>query len=90
MDLIHLSVIIAFSRSSLIMDNVLCKLFSYSLSCFPRLLYRYSSLVAPERIYTAILLNGQWFEQTHIGRRLLVSMFIFVFVRATYEIAFIE
>ena len=85
---IHLIIKINDTSPSLIWDNLLCKSLNYLLSSFTRLVYWLISLISIERLYTTVSLRGQWFKQPHIARRLIVFVFLGVFITDLYEVFF--
>ncbi len=88
--LIHLSLIITSLHSHTTLDTVLCKLLSYLLSCSSRIPYYLSSLVAIERLYITLFLNGQWLKKPHIARRLIALTIIGITSTAAYELVFVN
>ena len=73
------------SSSSSILDDLLCKSLNYFLTSFTRLVYWLTSLVAIERVYLTIFINGQWLKKTRTARRLILFTFSIVFITDLYE-----
>ena len=89
--LIHLSVIIAISRSSSPwIDHLFCKLLGYLLTCLNRLNPWLSSFVALERVYSVLLFNRHWFKQPHIARSLMLWAVVLILASAVYELVFVK
>jgi hypothetical protein len=88
--LIHLSAAITNSRSYSITDHILCKVFSYSLTCSTRITFWLASFVAVERVYMTIFLNGRWLKQPHIARRIVGLIFFVILLSAAYEVVFVQ
>ena len=87
--LIHLIVKISETSSSpSVLDDILCKSFNYFLSSLTRLVYWLTSLIAIERVYMTIFINGQWLKSPRIARRLILSTLFVVFVTDLYELFF--
>ena len=89
--LIHLSVIVAISRSSSpLIDDLFCKLLTYLLTCSTRLSLWLSSFVALERVYSVVLFNRHWFKQPHIARSLMFLIVLVVLLSACDELVFVK
>ena len=88
--LIHLSLTASTVQSSPQIDNLLCKCFSYFLTCCIRLAYWLASFMSLERVYTTIFFNKQWLKQPRVARRLMALTCCAVFLSSTYELAFIR
>ncbi len=88
--LIHISVIVTGLQSHPIVDNILCKVLSYLLTCFTRLAYWLISFVAIERVYTTVFVKGQWLKKPYVARRLIASIFFIVFFSGAYELVFVK
>jgi hypothetical protein len=88
--LIHLSVMMSFPQPFSTMENVLCKVFSYLLTCSTRVTSLFSSFVALERLYITIFLNGQWFTQPRIARHLMAITLATVLLSNVYELVFVR
>ena len=88
--LVHLIVNITgtSSSSSAQTNDVLCKSFNYLLSSSSRLVYWLTSLISIERLYTTLSLRGQWLKQPRIARRLIIAIFLAVFITDLYEVFF--
>ena len=76
------------SRSSL--NTLLCKLFNYLLVTSSRMVFWLSSLIAIERVYMTLLLNGQWLKQPHIARRLIFLTSLVILGSTVYELLFYQ
>jgi hypothetical protein len=83
--LTHLTLNIT-NRSSL--NTALCKLFNYLLTSSSRMVFWLSSLIAIERVYMTLVLNGQWLKQPRIARRLILLITLFILVTSAYELFF--
>jgi hypothetical protein len=88
--LIHLTVNIANPYSYPLFDNLLCKISNYLLNSSTRITYCLSSLIAIERIYVVLFLNGQWLKKPHIARRLILFTIISILIISAYELVFIQ
>ena len=88
--LIHLTVIIAISRSSPGVDHLFCKLLNYLLTCVTRLSPWLSSFVALERVYSVVFFNRRWFKQPHIARSLMFCIVGLILLSASYELVFVK
>ena len=87
--LIHLSMTIT-GRHPHHHPQVLCKLLSYLLTCSGRIVYWLSSLVAIERVYVTLFLNGRWLNMPHIARRLIALTVTVVLTTTLYELLFVK
>ena len=87
--LIHLAVKSIAMSSSSTGNGILCKLFHYLLISSSRTVYWLSSLIAIERLYMTLFLNGRWLKKPHIARRLIALSVVGVFVTGVYESLFI-
>ena len=85
--LTHLTLNIT-NRSSL--NTLLCKLLNYLLVSSSRLVFWLSSLIAIERVYMTLVLNGQWLKQPRIARRLLLLTTLIILVSSAYELFFYQ
>ena len=88
--LIHLTVIVAISRSSPLIDDLFWKLLTYLLTCSTRLSPWLSSIVALERVYSVVFLNRHWFKQPPIARSLILCLVGMILLSASYELVFIK
>ena len=89
--MIHLALDITGVRSSsFALDNVLCKILSFLLTSSSRMVYWLSSLVAIERIYMTLFLNGRWLKKPHMARRLIIVVLLVVAVSDLHELFFIQ
>ena len=88
--LIHLTIIMGTSRSSPLVDDLLCKIFGYLLTCFARLSAWLPSFVALERVYTTLFFNKHWFKQPPIARLLMLFTLGLILLSAVYELAFVK
>ena len=88
--LIHLTVSLALFPSHPIVDDLLCKLLNYSLTCLTRIAYWLVSFVSIERAYTTVFLNKHWLKQPHIARRLMILTFGVICLDAAYELVIIK
>ena len=86
--LIHLVVILSSHSTHSIIQDIICKVLGYSLTCFTRISLWLASFVAMERVYTTMFLTKQWFKQPHIARRLMTTMVCIVLSSAAYELVF--
>ena len=88
--IIHIIINITTSRSPSIWNNILCKLLNYSLSTSSRMVYWLTSLIAIERVYMTLVVNGQWLKQPHIARRLIVFSIVSILITHVYELSFYD
>ena len=88
--LIHLTFSLVLFPSHPIIDDLLCRLLNYSLTCFTRLVYWLIAFVSLERAYTSLFLNKQWLKQPHIARRLMVCTFVAICLSAVDELLFLK
>ncbi|UJR07875.1 hypothetical protein I4U23_012157 [Adineta vaga] len=88
--LIHLTVIITGINGNQTIDNILCKVLNYSLTCSTRMVYWLVSFVAVDRVYTVVFLRGQWLKKPYIARRLLVLTFTLLAISGAYELTFMK
>lgn len=70
------------------LNNILCKLLNYLLLSTGRMVFWFSSLIAIERVYMTLVLNGQWLKQPHIARRLITLSIISILLSTVYEFLF--
>ena len=84
--LIHLAVNISASHLSLSVDGVLCKVSNFLLTASTRLIYWLSSLVAVERVYVALFVNGQWLNKPHIAQRIIALSVVTIFGVSAYQL----
>ena len=76
------------SSSSWQTNDVLCKSLNYLLSSSSWFVYWLTSLISIERLYITLSLRGQWLKQPRIARRLIVGIFLAVFISDLYELFF--
>jgi hypothetical protein len=88
--LIHLAIHITGLHSNPLVDNYLCKILSYLLTTSGRMVYWLSSLVAIERVYMTLFLNGRWLRKPHIARRLIIFIIISILISDIHEIIFVK
>ena len=88
--LIHLVVNIKGLHSHSLVDLYLCKIFSYLLTTTSRMVYWFSSLVAIERVYMTLFLNGRWLRKPHLARRLIYSTMLIILISNVHELIFVE
>ena len=61
---------------------------NYLLLSSGRMVFWFSSLIAIERVYVTLVLNGQWFKQPHIARRLIAISIIGILLSTVYKFVF--
>jgi hypothetical protein len=88
--LIHLVINITGLHSHLLVDHYLCKILSYLLTSSSRMVYWLSSLVAIERVYMTLFLNGRWLRKPHIARRLIAFTVMSILVSDIHELIFVK
>jgi hypothetical protein len=88
--LIHLAINITNLHSHHSVDQYLCKIFSYLLTSSSRMVYWLSSLVAIERVYMTLFLNGRWLRKPQIARRLIIFTFLCILISDVHELIFIK
>ena len=88
--LIHLTLNISSSYSSPMLDNALCKASNYLLTTSNRLTYWLSSLVAIERVYVALFVNGQWLKSPRIARRIIALTVLVILTVSAYQLVFVH
>ncbi|CAF1672573.1 unnamed protein product [Rotaria magnacalcarata] len=88
--LIHLTINITELHSESSLDNYLCKIFSFLLTSSSRIVYWLASLVAIERVYMTLFLNGRWLRKPHIACRLIVCTVVVVLISDIHELIFIK
>jgi hypothetical protein len=54
------------------------------------MVYWLSSLVAIERVYMTLFLNGRWLRKPHIARRLIILTVVSILVSDIHEIIFVK
>ena len=84
--LIHLAVNISASYQSFTLDGILCKVSNYLLTASTRLIYWLSTLVAIERVYVALFINGQWLNKPLIARRIIPLTVVTIFGVSAYQL----
>ena len=87
---VHLVMNIANPYSHILLDNMICKLSSYFLTSTTRIIYWLSSLIAIERIYVTLFLNGRWLKKPRIARCLILVTIITVLLVTGYELHFMQ
>ena len=88
--LTHLTLNIASRYTSPVFDNLFCKLFNYSLVSSTRLTYWLSSLIAIERLYVVLSLQGRWLKKPSTARRFLFALVLIILLCTSYELHFIR
>ncbi|CAF3381724.1 unnamed protein product [Rotaria socialis] len=89
--LIHLTINITELHSDSSLDNYLCKIFSFLLTSSSRIVYWLASLIAIERVYMTLFLNGRWLRKPHIARRLIAFTVVVVLISSDiHELIFIK
>ena len=86
--LTHLAISITSTSAASNLNNVLCKLLNYFLLSSGRMVFWLSSLIAIERLYMTLVLNGRWLKQPHIAHRLIALTIIAVLLTTLYELFF--
>jgi hypothetical protein len=86
----HLAINISGLHSHPLVDDYLCKILNYLLISSSRMVYWLSSLVAIERVYVTLFLNGRWLRKPHIARRLIVIVVISILISDIHELIFIR
>ena len=84
--LIHLAVNISASYQSFTLDGILCKVSNYLLTASTRLIYWLSTLVAIERVYVALFINGQWLNKPRIARRIIALTVVTILGVSAYQL----
>jgi hypothetical protein len=87
--LTHLTINITSHRFNPLLDIILCKLLSYLLTASSRITYWLVSLVAFERTYITLFLNGQWFKKPYVARRIIFVTLLGILSTGAYELVFI-
>ena len=85
----HIHIILS-HYSPTLTDILLCKLLSFSLTVSGRLVYWLVSLVAIERVYITLFLNGQWLKKPHIARALIVLILLVILATSVHELVFMQ
>jgi hypothetical protein len=88
--LIHLVINITELQSHPLVDHYLCKILSYLLTSSSRMVYWLSSLVAIERVYMTLFLNGRWLRKPHIARGLIIFTVVSILVSDIHELIFVK
>ena len=88
--LIHLTAHIIGFHSHPTRDAFFCKTFSYLLATSNRMVYWLSALVAIERMYMTLVVNGRWLSQAHVARRLTVLTLGSVLLSKVHELFFVK
>ena len=86
--LIHLIHSIIGGRTPSMTDEILCRSSNYLLTCSGRLVYWLSSLIAIERVYVTVVLNGQLLGKPSTARRLVAFTTMIVLISHCYELIF--
>ncbi|CAF0916280.1 unnamed protein product [Adineta ricciae] len=88
--LLHLSINMTGSYSSIELNDYLCKIFNYFLVTSSRFVYWLSSLIAIERVYTTLFLRRQWLRKPHIARRVMFITAIGILGTNIHELIFVK
>ena len=88
--LIHLVVNMNELHSHPTVHAYMCKIFVYLLTTSSRMVYWLSSLVAIERLYMTLFLNGRWLRKPRVARRLIYLTLIIVLLSDFYELIFVK
>lgn len=67
-------------------DKILCRSLSYLLTCSSRLVYWLSSLIAIERVYMTVMLDGHWLKKPSMARRLVVHCYELISYKAFFDL----
>ena len=86
--LTHLSLNITGKSTSSISNTIFCKSLNYFLVSSNRMVFWFSSLIAIERVYMTLVLNGQWLKQPRIACRLIVISMLGILLSTVYEFLF--
>ena len=86
--LTHLAISITSTSSASNLNNILCKSLNYFLLSTGRMVFWFSSLIAIERVYMTLVLNGRWLKQPHIARRLIALTTMGILFTTLYEVLF--
>ena len=86
----HLTINIASPYSFHQFDMIFCKLSNYFLVTSTRLTQLLSSLIAIERLYVVVFLNGNWLKKPHIARRIIFVTTLIILIISAYELVFID
>ena len=87
---LHLTINSLHPHPSLAFNTIFCKLINYFLLTSTRLTYWFSSLIAIERLYVVVFLNGRWLKNPHIARRISFLIVMMILFLSAYELAFIQ
>ncbi|CAM4808371.1 unnamed protein product [Rotaria magnacalcarata] len=87
---LHLATNIIHSHSFLPFNTIFCKLINYSLLTSTHLTYWFSSLIAVERLYVVVVLNGRWLKNPRIACRICFVIVMMILFLSAYELAFIQ
>ena len=84
--LTHLTINIASPYTSPLFDNLFCKFSNYFLISSTRIIYWLSSLIAVERVYVVLFLQGIWLKKPRTARRFLFTLVVIVLLCSSYEL----
>ena len=85
----HIHIIVS-HYSPTLTDILLCKLLSFLLTVSGRLVYWLVSLVAIERVYITLFLNGHWLKKPHIARALIALTLFVILATSVHELVFMH
>ena len=88
--LIHLTLNISSRHPPSTLDSGLCKTSKYLVNVFTRLTYWLGSLVAIERVYLALFVNGQWLKKPQIARRIIALTVVIILTVSAYQLPFVQ
>jgi hypothetical protein len=87
---LHLTVDVVSPYAFSTFDTVFCKLANYCLLSLTRITYWLSTLIAIERLYVAVFLNGRWFNSPQIAHRISSLIIVTILITSAYELVFIK
>lgn len=87
---LHMTINVLHPDFFLTFNTIFCKLINYFLLTSTRLTYWFSSLIAIERLYVVVFINGRWLKNPRIARRISVMIIAMVLFFNAYELAFIQ
>ncbi|CAF1487199.1 unnamed protein product [Adineta steineri] len=88
--LVHLAMILTGLHTQPVLANYLCKILNYLLTSSGRMVYWLSSLVAIERAYMTLFLNGRWLKKPYVARRLIIITVAGILITGMYELFFVK
>jgi hypothetical protein len=89
--LIHLTLNISRSSSSSpAVDDALCKVANYLLIVSTRIIYWLGTLIAIERVYVALFVNGRWLKKPRIARRMIALVVGCTLTLSAYQLVFVH